>query len=50
MRSAGRYAIVSDGDPRDAALKLAPDAVQGHNYGHSSQPPVDTCSASTQNS
>jgi len=45
-----RYAIVSDGDLRDAALELADDAVRGHNYGHSSQPPVDTRSASTQNS
>ena len=46
-----RYAIVSDSDLREAALKLASmnDATQGHNHGHSSDLPLDTYLASSQN-
>ena len=46
-----RYAIVSDSDLREAALKLASanDAVQGHNHGHSSRLPLDTHHATAQN-
>ena len=47
-----RYAIVSDSDLREAALKLASanDALQGHNFGHSDQSLLDTYRATTQNS
>src|SRR5262249_9371754 len=44
-----RYAIVSDLDLREAALKLTNDASQGHNHGHSSTLPLDTYSATSQN-
>lgn len=39
-----RYAIVSDADLREAALKL-----DGHNSGHTRPPAVDSRSASVQN-
>jgi integrase len=42
-----RYAIVSDADLQDAALKL--DAPQGHNFGHNRPLPVDARSVSGQN-
>ena len=47
-----RYAIVSDADLREAALKLASthDAVQGHTRGHTSQVSVDSQSLTAQNS
>src|SRR5262245_47004790 len=47
-----RYAIVSDSDLREAMRKLAStnDALQGHNLGHSSDLPLDTYRATSQNS